>query len=60
MNNFAMTLEKEKKQGNLMTMLTRSRISSSKKSILVYRRESRIPLKSSIRTMILSAMKKPM
>eukprot|EP00957_Ditylum_brightwellii_P109570 8356722-Ditylum_brightwellii.AAC.1 len=60
MNSFAMTFEKQKKQGNLMTMLTRSCISSSKKPTLVYRRESRQPSRSSIRTMILSAMKKPM
>ena len=41
-------------------MLTRSSISSSKKSTLVYRRESRRLPRSSIRTMVLSAMKKPM
>ena len=40
-------------------MLTRSSISSSKKSTLVYRRESRRLPRSSIRTMVLSAMKKP-
>ena len=43
----------------MMTMLTRLSISSSKKSTLVYRRESRRLPSSSIRTMILSAMKKP-
>ena len=44
----------------MMTMLIRSSISPNKKSTLVYRRESRRLPRSSIRTMIRSAMNKPM
>eukprot|EP00957_Ditylum_brightwellii_P027269 2061979-Ditylum_brightwellii.AAC.1 len=60
MNNNAMAFEKQKKQKILVKMLTGSRILSSKKSTLVYRREPRRSSRSSMRTMILSAMKKPM
>jgi hypothetical protein len=60
MNNFAMAFEKQKIQEILVTMLTRSSIASCKKSALMYRRETRRSSRSSIRTMILSAMKKPM